>query len=200
MGTTYRMKDPRGLGVAVQLLLGLDIVTSLLGVATRLATDFNEQSALVGLTDLLEFGVFVVAGVVILCWIYRVSANAHLLATGLTISPGWAVGWFFIPIAWLWKPFQGVSEAWRASTGPDTDWKAAPVPGLLRWWWGFWLVQGILGNVALRLAQIPEAGVAASFINIASSLADGVTCVLLIVIVRRLSGMQVRAMEHHAFA
>jgi hypothetical protein len=44
---------------------------------------------------------FVLVGV----WIYRANANAHALGGDLSVSPGWAVGWFFVPIACLFKPY-----------------------------------------------------------------------------------------------
>src|SRR5690242_12224870 len=45
-------------------------------------------------------------------WIYRASGNAHTLANDLTITPGWAVGWFFIPFANLVRPFESMKETW----------------------------------------------------------------------------------------
>lgn len=32
-----------------------------------------------------------------------------------TMTPGWAVGFYFIPIALIWKPFQGMSQIWSAT-------------------------------------------------------------------------------------
>ena len=54
-------------------------------------------------------------------------------------APGWAVGWYFVPIAWFWKPYQAMREIWRASVNPS-NWRGAPVSPLLRWWWGLWIV------------------------------------------------------------
>ena len=46
-------------------------------------------------------------------WLFR-SSNlqsplADPLNPGEVVTPGWAVGWFFIPIANLWKPFQALT-------------------------------------------------------------------------------------------
>ena len=49
------------------------------------------------------------------------------------------MGWYFVPIAWFWKPYQAMREIWRASVNPS-DWRGAPVSPLLRWWWGLWMV------------------------------------------------------------
>jgi len=54
--------------------------------------------------------------VVVLVWIYGANRNAHAIgATGMRFTPGWAVGWYFIPIFNLWKPYQAMKEIWKAS-------------------------------------------------------------------------------------
>ena len=78
--------------------------------------------------------------ILVLMWIYRANHNARQLgAADMRFTPGWAVGWYFIPIAWFWKPYQAMTEIWRASVNPS-DWGATPVSPLLRWWWGLWIV------------------------------------------------------------
>ena len=56
-------------------------------------------------------------------WIYHASSNAHATSRiGLVISPGWAVGWFFIPFANFVMPYQAMREIWAASENPG-NWK-----------------------------------------------------------------------------
>ena len=73
--------------------------------------------------------------VVFFIWLYRVSENARAIS-GETpgITSGWAVGWFFIPIANLWMPYQAVVGIWRRMKG-DTD-NEDTVAG---WWIMFWI-------------------------------------------------------------
>lgn len=93
--------------------------------------------------------IFVLAGI----WIYRASANLRSFgASGLPTSPGWAVGWYFIPFANLIKPFQAMDEIWRASAAP-LQWEQVATPPLLRLWWALWLINGILGNITLRVSM-----------------------------------------------
>jgi hypothetical protein len=62
---------------------------------------------------------FLVLVVIFCIWIYRANYNARQLgATDMKFSPGWAVGWYFIPIANLWKPYQAMCEIWQASAAP----------------------------------------------------------------------------------
>jgi hypothetical protein len=69
--------------------------------------------------------------VVVLVWIYGANRNAHAIgATGMRFTPGWAVGWYFIPIFNLWKPYQAMKEIWKASADPG-NWQAQPRSALL---------------------------------------------------------------------
>ena len=56
------------------------------------------------------------AAVAFCVWIHRAASNLPALGRyGMKFTPGWCVGWFFIPFANLVKPFQAVKELWRAS-------------------------------------------------------------------------------------
>ncbi|HJS74675.1 MAG TPA: DUF4328 domain-containing protein [Vicinamibacteria bacterium] len=91
-------------------------------------------------------------GLILLClWVYRANANLEVLVpSGSEFTPGWAVGWFFVPIANLFKPYQVVSEIYRASDpAADPDyWNLAPLPFYLPLWWGSYLVFNVLTNFA----------------------------------------------------
>lgn len=78
--------------------------------------------------------------VLLLVWTHRANHNARALgASGLRFTPGAPVGWYFVPIAWFWKPFQAMREIWRASSRP-ADWEDRQASALLGWWWGLWLL------------------------------------------------------------
>lgn len=84
-------------------------------------------------------------------WIYR--AHANLFAAGfegLEFTPGWSVGWFFVPIAMLFKPFQAMRELWNASH-MQSDSYAASADRSLTVWWSFWIVGNVIENVSLRI-------------------------------------------------
>lgn len=105
---------------------------------------------------LLYIIVFVISGVLILKWIHRVNYNARQLgATAMKFTPGWSVGWFFVPIFSLWKPYQAMVEIWRASDSPD-DPSQAGQNSILAWWWGAWLANGFISQAAMRLTLAAE--------------------------------------------
>jgi len=80
-------------------------------------------------------------------WQHRGHANLRALGrSGLVFTPGWAVGWWFVPIAWLWKPFQAVRELWKASD-PASDpvsWRLVRTWSVLGWWWACWLIANVV--------------------------------------------------------
>ena len=50
----------------------------------------------------------------------RANRNARAFGSSMSISPGWAAGWFFVPIANLWMPYQAMKEIWQGSD-PDPN-------------------------------------------------------------------------------
>jgi hypothetical protein len=121
-----------------QLLLGLSEALDL-GAGT------------IGLTSILNTVGFLVAAAVFGCWVYRASANAHVIADGLSISPGWSIGWYFVPIMSLFQPYVAMKEIWLASNFGG-NWGDAQVTRLLPFWWGTWLMAGFIawGTVLAR--------------------------------------------------
>ena len=84
--------------------------------------------------------VLLATAILVLSWIYRANYNARQLgASDMEFTPGWAVGWYFVPIAWFWKPYQALKEVWRASANPS-DWRNEGGSRLLVWWWALWLL------------------------------------------------------------
>jgi hypothetical protein len=101
---------------------------------------------------IIQVLVLVPSGVLILMWIYRANYNARQLgAEEMRNTPGWAVGWYFIPVAFFWKPYQAMKEIWQASADPS-NWKAQNPPGTLPLWWFFWIASNLIANASLRLS------------------------------------------------
>jgi len=100
---------------------------------------------------------YIASFVVFLMWIYRANKNLRSLrAADLRFTPGWAVGWFFIPIMNLFRPAQVVSEIWKASDpkvdmADDTSWKAVVTSPIVGCWWALFLISAFVANIALRL-------------------------------------------------
>ena len=96
---------------------------------------------------------FIASVILVAMWIHRAHANLHHVGIeGLEFTPGWAVGWYFIPFANLIKPFQAMRELWNASMG-QSDSFSEPAPGEVKYWWGTWIGGNILSNVAGRMTD-----------------------------------------------
>jgi hypothetical protein len=99
----------------------------------------------------------IAAGVTFLVWVYRAHSNLPSLgAVGLRFTPGWAVGWFFVPVMSLFRPYQAVSEIWRASylkidRVNSTSWKDSANSSIIGCWWAFFLISNWVGLFAMRM-------------------------------------------------
>lgn len=137
-------------GLAEYELLGRAMSGGVVTEAEAVANDARQ--ALIGLVQVLLY----IATVVLYClWLYRAYQNLPALgARALRFSPGWAVGYFFIPILNRFCPYQAVKETWKASDPAVLDaaaWKQAGGSAVFSWWWAFWLITGWLGMLSFRL-------------------------------------------------
>jgi hypothetical protein len=150
-----------------------------------------------GLLAIAYLFILFVTLVIVGRWIYRASANAHAISGDLTISPGWAVGWYFVPFANLVKPLQAMKETWLASRY-GSHWESEISSPLLGWWWGLWIVSNILGNASLRLSSSsPELGAG---IDLFDGLLQMPLTLLLITIMKQIWEVQKMTVYHEAFA
>jgi hypothetical protein len=89
--------------------------------------------------------------VVFAIWIYRAAANVHEAeVAGFEYTPGWSVGWYFIPFANLVKPFHAMRQIWNASHGNHFDLDIGAT--VLTTWWAFWLSSNIANNISSRIS------------------------------------------------
>ncbi len=105
------------------------------------ADDHDNRMALAGS---LNFAAFVFAIVTFCFWINRAYGNLSSIrpAGSLRFSPRWAVGWFFVPIMNLFRPYQVVNELYQVSN------PAGVGSGLIGWWWGLWVIAALVGPSA----------------------------------------------------
>jgi heme/copper-type cytochrome/quinol oxidase subunit 2 len=124
------------------------------GTITEAAASANDARE--GTIGIIQSVVLILGIIVFLMWVYRASKNLHSLEKPrLKYSPGWAVGWFFVPFASLFQPYKAVAEVYKASN-PEIDPNLLDVedlktPGIVKWWWAFFLISNFLGNIASRL-------------------------------------------------
>lgn len=140
-----------------------------------------------------QLALVIVTIIVFAVWIYRANVSVRAQgAEGLRYSPRSAVAWFFVPIAYLWKPYQAMSDLWRASKDP-ARWGEVQRGSILPLWWTFWLISGFLDQAAFRLSmkadtlgQIQAAG----SLLVASDVVDIITAFLAYKLVSEITSMQ----------
>jgi hypothetical protein len=143
--------------------------------------------------------VFIVTGVGFLKWIHRANLNCRGFgAENMTFTPGWAVGWYFIPIMNLVRPYQAMKEIWQVSQNPRA-WQTALGSPLLGWWWGLWIANSVLGQAVFRAtmnATTIEQLKTSTGISIFAGLAGVPLCLAAIKLVKAIAAMQERVVKH----
>ncbi|HET7332732.1 DUF4328 domain-containing protein [Dyella sp.] len=157
-------------------------------VAAAVAAD-TRQTWVAG----IRIGIMLATIVLFAMWIYRAASNTRALgAKDMTFTPGWAVGYYFVPILNWWYPYQAMKEIWKASKAPDA-WEAAKRGSVLPWWWLFYLLSGLFGYVVYMVASaahdIDDLRVALVLMVISSVLSVTSTAIA-VVLVRQVHQMQ----------
>lgn len=157
-------KDPRLLtSFLVGMLwisLGIEVVSMLSDFGQMALLDrpytlaeADANDARQGLIGLAYLGIFIVTGIVFLKWIYRANVNCRAFgADGMRFTPGWAIGYYFIPFLNFVRPYQSMKEIWQVSHNPSS-WNSQPGSALLGWWWALWLISGLLGQMIFRMSM-----------------------------------------------
>lgn len=139
-----------------------------------------------GLTAVGNAAIFYVSAFAIAMWIYRAHHNlAKLGHSDLEFTPGWSVGWFFVPFANLVMPFQAMRELWNLSCGSEGS--GAPILPL---WWGCFLIGGVTMSLASLIGgNSPDLSLLLPMMG-GGSILRLVSAVMLAIIIRRVTSAQ----------
>jgi len=152
-----------GIGVdAIDILLGGVLISSQSFTATNSGAIFI-ISTLQGIVRAIESLLTYVIAIFFLVWLYRAYSNlTPLQVQNQSYTPGWAVGWWFIPIASLWMPYLVVKELWEKSdplVHEETEyWHRSYIPTLFRCWWALWVCSGMVGLIYFAYASMINTG------------------------------------------
>jgi hypothetical protein len=153
-------RDAHGRAVLLMVLLGAACLVALVvaGIAFGILRDLergqvgvltavDRATSAIGFAALLQ-----IATIVTWCmWEFRARSNLDAFGvSGLSVSPGWSVGWWFIPIANLFMPYRAMSEVLRGSlpSGGSSEWKRSPTGLLLPFWWAALIAGWLVSQVA----------------------------------------------------
>lgn len=106
-----------------------------------------------GLLGIMQFVFFLGTAVAWLVWQHGAHSRLHAASIpGLTITPRWAVGWWFVPIANLARPPRVMEELWKASDPSRGDgWAGSTAPWFLWVWWVTFLGGNLIARVSLNV-------------------------------------------------
>lgn len=169
-GPVSVVKLPRKLGLGLLVLLGIQIVlmAAVVGaLANRIQvvekirsgqvlepSEAESADNLVAATGRIEGRFWIATFVVWILWQFRAQRAVRKLSsvTRFRFTPGWAIGWWFIPIASFWMPFKAVGELWKASESRP-DWPDIPTWSVIGWWWGAFLAWLATLNIAASFTE-----------------------------------------------
>lgn len=116
---------------AFSLFTGIKILRAPGGIAGKYATSrmFGDDSFLLAMAGA---GLLIVT-VAFLFWKYRSTANLFRARGPQTITPAGAVYWYFIPVFFLWKPYEAMRNLYRGYGAKPTTHLILPL-----WWLLFW--------------------------------------------------------------
>jgi hypothetical protein len=213
-----RFKDPSRLTKILRLFLYLSIGVSAIAIwsdylergflkrvdegyysSEEAATvDADASDARQAIVALVTIPVNITTLILFFVWVYRASFNVRQLgAEGLQFSPAWSVGWYFVPVGNLWKPYQSMHEIFRASENP-TDWANQPqsTRPIVAGWWILWILSGILAKASLRMSlgaeEIHEL-LNVNMMSIIAEIVDIPSSVLTLILVGTIFRMQTSA-------
>jgi hypothetical protein len=188
------LRDSVLLARAVRWLLWANALGALLETVVRWWRGFDAfliseaEAAMV----LAQLALFLGTAIAFLVWLYRAEVNARALgAEDMMVGPGWAVGWFFVPLVQLVMPFVAVRELWKASATPR-DWQLEPASPIIALWWACWIGSMISGNIAFALSRTDDYDMfpAADFMGMVSTALTIPSAILLAAIIGHIQAMQ----------
>ncbi|MGC1270953.1 MAG: DUF4328 domain-containing protein [Croceibacterium sp.] len=170
-------------------LMGLFEMGQLIGLFDLNSGD--GASAAYALISALFVLAYIGSIVLVAMWIHRAHANLQSLGVdGLSFTPGWAVGWYFIPFANLIKPFQAMRELWNVSFG-NNDGYSAEAPGNVKVWWACWIISNVLSNASMRMTlNGMEPNPLQTVLDAVSTILTVACAVLLIKLIRQITDAQ----------
>jgi hypothetical protein len=158
VGHRYSFKSPARVGNLTRILVGASAAWSVISAALSFgrlhsmpfvirivpgeAASFARPTPIPQALSFMGSLLSLATVVVWLMWQYRVTENIWAHGIDVKITPAWAVGWWFIPIANLWKPAIAMYRVDRATLGPrdDRGW-------LVGAWWTAYRVIPIVGGI-----------------------------------------------------
>jgi hypothetical protein len=203
------------IGLSALLIIGVINHLSVLGdheqggfvIDTKAVNDAQTfPASMLILAGLVSIAIFVL----LIIWLYRAAKNNEALGRqNPRLGPGWAIGGWFIPVAWWVIPFIVLDDVWRGSDPSiprgDPSWRrSSTLPAI----WA-WLVTALIYFIPNWIASSggdvradePEKVRRDDILRIIAHVVGIVAAVLAIVVIRRVAARQEECLSaQHAAA
>lgn len=194
-------------------LLTIDRIEAELGGSMGGMVDRRTFQTATSLHGLLSPLLSLVAGVAFLNWLHLSHRNlVSLAATSIRFSPGWAVGYYFIPLLNFFRPYQVMREVWAGSDPGQID--GSPVKRsparMVGNWWTAWLLASLApmlwaSFVTMEQMRKPHlvfvpghwasVAIQTAWVSIAAGAASIAAGVFIILIIRKIDANQISRHE-----
>jgi hypothetical protein len=190
------------LGIIIVSLLSDFMQMNLLSSASFSQAEAKANDLRQRIIGLIHLAIFIVTGIAFLKWIHRANSNSHGFgARNMKFSPGWSVGYYFIPFLNLYRPYQAMKEIWKVSKNP-ADWQNESGDPLLGWWWALWIISNILGQISFRIsmaANTLNSLKESTVMSIVSAVVDIPLCIVGVSLVSAIFRQQKRLTEMNVY-
>jgi hypothetical protein len=159
----------------------------------------NDANALAAAMIILSAFLTIAIFVLLIIWLYRAAKNNEALGRqNPRLGPGWAIGGWFIPVAWFVIPFIVMDDVWRGADPSiprgDPGWRRSSTLGAI---WA-WLVTAVIWYVPTLIASSsgdvradePEKVRRDDILRIIGTFGGILAAVFAIVVIRRLAARQ----------
>jgi hypothetical protein len=142
-------------------------------------------AGLIGLGLVVAFTVTII---MFLMWLHRAYKNLQAFGIQTDFTPGWAVGWWFVPFMNLARPHAVMKELWEKSETRATQ--QASDSSRIGLWWACYLGSGIIAwaaNIMSFGSTKTETIVVASAVDIVSRILLIAAAVMIIKIIKTIN-------------
>ncbi|MES2616990.1 MAG: DUF4328 domain-containing protein [Bacteroidota bacterium] len=153
-----------------------------------------QSSAMLTLIQVIvNLGLYIAVIIAFLMWMRRAYYNLGT-RVDLDNTDGWVVGYWFIPILNLYKPYQLMKEMFTKTTDylqtNSEVFNPKPFGGMLRGWWILWIITGLLGNISMRLPSDAPSDLYLVFqLELIAAILSIPLTILIVIIIKRYSDM-----------
>lgn len=137
-------------------------------------------------------------------WRWQLRAAHNLRAFSgrpYRFTPGWTIGWHFIPIFNFFKPYQAMKEIFKASDPlvppDDVSWRKSYSAPIVAWWWGLCLANGFFIFIVAVTARLPSESIVPYSVGAAGLLASLSLCLTAAAMIRAIDRNQRRRANLH---